>query len=152
MVRKRLVPFLLAESLENNVTNNTTAFDALHSSLMEKILSETKEGKVYGATFSSPKVEKGDKVYKTLQENPVGEIIHTNSIGTLGLAMINLDAIHSHAGNFTVRQAPSEEEEEGNKAQLSNASSTNAPTKFISTFRPSWFHGLDEKTNLKLNE
>jgi len=151
LVRKRLVPFLRSPSLEKHVTNNISAFELLPEEIMKKILSGTEEGNLYGSEFSLPGIKQGSKLYKNVDEASIGEIIHTNSNGSIGLAMVNLDALLHHTGNFTVVESVTENEKDETLSQSNNERTPNVP-QYIATFRPTWFHGLDEKTNLKLNE
>lgn len=100
----------------------------------------------------------GKEQYASAQA--VGEIIQVDPTGHAGLVMMNLETLHSNQGNFAVipsRDGDSSEEAgaEGlpaaTKTVTERQSTDSEYISFISTYRPAWFHGLDEKTNLKLD-
>lgn len=80
-------------------------------------------------------------------EQPVGEVITTDVTGCLGAVMLNLETLFSYEqGNFVAINGAMTSSE-GNTNQ---AISTEHKLHYIATFKPSWFHGLDEKTNLQV--
>lgn len=78
-------------------------------------------------TENSPKV--GDKVVHS--EKEVGEVVAVDKKGLVGIAMMQLDTVYRNSSPYRI--LPTE----------STANSTNALF-----FRPDWFEGLDETTNL----
>lgn len=145
----------------NNATRNEQSFDLLHNELQEKILKDAKVGKIYGSEFSPEKRLKREfRVFKNIgkhgfsdykEESSIGEIVHTNKEGTLGLAMINLEALFAHNGDFIVLNMP---REEASSEDAPNTAATQPVgdeiVRYISTFKPQWFQGLDQKTNIKV--
>lgn len=106
------------------------------------------------------KLKPGFRVFKNLgnadfsqyqQQASIGEIIHLNKCGTVGLAMINLEALFSHQGDFVVLNSPKVVVDENSVTENTDSESRGDEiVRFISTFKPFWFEGLDLKTNIKI--
>lgn len=77
----------------------------------------------------------------------IGEVVHVDSTGTIGVAMLQQASLVNSQGNFVVRSragAPvSATEDVEPEASVIDV---NAPVSYISTYRPDWFQGLDERT------
>jgi hypothetical protein len=155
LVRKRLVPFLISDGLSNGTTNDTS-FDELKTPLFEQILLDLKAGKGFRCDFSNgQRVKPGFRLFKNIgssfdqykDETAIGDVILTNHEGTLGLAMVQLDTLHSHAKDFVVLNMPRDDTEEGVDQPTKKGDSV---VRFVGTFRPLWFQGLDTKTNIKV--
>jgi folate-binding protein YgfZ len=170
LVRKRLVPFLTSASPDKTATEQTGSFDILSPSFIKHKLQEILSLPISTSSASSSTIQKGMKIfklvptavgkdqYKTAQA--VGEIIQIDSTGQAGLVMMNLDTLHINQGNFAVMSMPRESSDsnEADTAQTTDGATLQQQQSdesnhigFISTYRPVWFHGLDEKTNLKLD-
>lgn len=88
----------------------------------------------------------GNDVSSYEKDPSIGEIVYTNQQGSLGLAMVNLDVLHQTEGNFLALEMI---ESTDNKDVL--VVKPGQALKFITTFQPTWFQGLDTKTNLPTN-
>ncbi len=89
----------------------------------------------------------------------LGEVVHVDSTGTIGVAMIQQAALGSQKGNFVVRRVT---QPDGTSAVPDDASGPGdgdvaatgtdqgakeyGPVLYVSTYRPEWFQGLDERT------
>lgn len=167
-MRKRLVPFLLAPDSTTSSTNNTGTFEPISESLKSQLTTRDYSGLASTATLA--RIMTGAQVYADLASSKsIGEVVHVDSTGTIGVAMLQQAALVNSQGNFIVRPRPVEatggelEVEVGGElpAQSSGSSPSegepesaaapavfdaNAPVSYISTYRPDWFQGLDERT------
>lgn len=160
LVRKRLIPFLVSQQEESA----NAPFDPLTSELRAKVVNELSSS----TTTSDQSVETGMKVFKRSatgnsvqwygeHEQAIGEIVTTDMTGKIGVAMINLESLLSYSqGNFVVAHtvSPSAPESGGDPVQavaVDKAPKISDRLRFITTFKPTWFHGLDEKTNLQVS-
>jgi hypothetical protein len=155
LVRKRMVPFLLADSATNSATGNTAAFEPLRAELKERLLSLS-----YTPAMGDHRGESvlgvGSKVYAdAVSSKSIGEVVHIDSTGTLGVAMIQQAVVITSSGNFAVRapvpKIPGVTEDAADAQAAEDAASSAAvglsgPVSYISTYRPDWLRGLDEKT------
>lgn len=159
LVRKRLVPFIVSEHATSPATNATKAFEPLDNKIKEnyrtKLLQQT--------SVDALAVEPGMKLFKfnkdesSVQhyadnEQSIGEIVATDATGLLGVAMVNLESLFSYdQGNFAVAHVskPDGDAAPENAEVKVSQGKTSDHLHFIATFKPSWFHGLDEKTNLQ---
>jgi folate-binding protein YgfZ len=136
VIRKRLLPFHLTQpssSSENN--NNDKSFQAISDSTVNELLTKAMQNS--SSPLSSLKI--GDKIYATAEEakanqKEIGEIVAVNSNKSIGMAMMHLDPVYQHQGNYSV-----------------SSSTENGGTvgPDIVICRPKWFEGLDEKTNMR---
>jgi hypothetical protein len=155
LVRKRLVPFLLADSATTNATGNATAFESLPADLKERLLAFHYTPSV-SAESNNSVLGVGSKVFAdATSSKSIGEVVHLDSTGTLGVAMIQQAVVTSSSGNFAVRapvpKVPGGADEAAAEAQAAEeaaatAASLSEPVAYISTYRPDWLQGLDEKT------
>lgn len=157
LVRKRLVPFLASQLADVPMTGKSHAFEPLSQTVRDSAFSQ-----LINRTEFDSGVEVGMKVFKRIEgdvtaqhyldnEQAVGEIVATDLTGRLGVAMLNLESLFSYEkGNFAVISVPKTPEgevaENASKPQV-----LSEKVSFVSTFKPSWFQGLDEKTNLPVD-
>ena len=154
-MRKRLVPFLISDGKSSSTANENT-FDLIDEKIARSILDNAAANKDW--TSNSSRALRGYKVFKNIggdfgayqHEMAIGEVIHTNKEGTMGLAMMNLEALVSTKGDFAVLNIPREEEEDAGNKTSTTMSKSDEIVRFIGTFKPSWFQGLDDKTNIKI--
>lgn len=153
LVRKRLVPFLLAPDAATSATGNTSTFEPLSPVLRSKLTTFaytpekplSPEERVLGV---------GSRVYADrTSSKSIGEVVHLDSTGTIGVAMLQQAALLGTTGNFVVR-APVPKAE-GTQEQIDTEDrdhaaegsvSMDGAVGYISTYRPDWFKGLDPKT------
>jgi folate-binding protein YgfZ len=160
LVRKRLIPFLVSQKEESA----NAPFDPLTPELRAKVVKELSSS----TTTTDQSVETGMKVFKRSatgnsvewygeHEQAIGEIVATDMTGKIGVAMINLESLLSYSqGNFVVAHtvSPSAPDAGGDPVQAvteDKAPKVSDRLRFITTFKPIWFHGLDEKTNLQVS-
>jgi hypothetical protein len=147
-VRKRLVPFLLASKAEQPASGNAGNFEPLSSTLktsltaMDYAPALPSSGSILGV---------GSRVYAEKDSNKsIGEVVHLDSSGTIGVAMLQQAVLDGRAGNFVVRapvtkEGAGEDEQQGEEGN-SETGGLSSEVGYISTYRPDWFTGLDEKT------
>lgn len=150
-MRKRLVPFLLAPDGATSTTHNSSAFEPLSEELKRALTVDTYTGLPQHAALAPIVV--GLSVFAdAASTKSLGEVVHVDSTGTIGVALIQQAALSGRIDNFVVRQVTQEAStvaedasapEEGAAEQ---AAKEYGPVAFISTFRPEWFAGLDERT------
>ena len=155
LVRKRLVPFLLAENASIRSTANSGPMEPLNADLMKKIIDIDYPQSCLKLPESVVSV--GSSVYvDAVTTKSIGEVIHLDSTGTIGVAMIQQAVLQEESlvkSNFVVRAPiaktgsvdPSDASAESD-APASKTINLDAPVSYISTFRPTWFQGLDERT------
>lgn len=166
MVRKRLVPFLLAPSANEAAVGATLTFDFLDKETLNTHLSvalNTDPVDLVDSTHvSTTQLQPLAKVYKyrpAVGEGEerklaaVGEIVHTDSTHKMGLAMINLDALYATEGNYVVVNIPKDPaaEVDENAPQVNTAAIAEGMVKegkvnYISVIRPAFFNQLDPKS------
>lgn len=158
LVRKRLVPFLVSEHGDAPATGKAQAFESLSPIVRNSAFSQ-----LIKHTELNSGVEVGMKVFKRIEgdvtaqhylenEQAIGEIVATELTGRLGVAMINLESLFSYEkGNFAVISVPKTPEGAEATENESKAHVASEKVSFVSTFKPSWFQGLDEKTNLPVD-
>lgn len=137
------------------------SFQTLAPELEESILNNAQKGIVFGSEFPSElKSKRGFRVYKNIgsqnftdyqNQSSIGEVIHINEEGTMGLAMINLESLFAHEGDFVVLNVPKDESTEENASTAETSTNKGDEiVRYIGTFKPHWFQGLDDKTNIKV--
>lgn len=181
LLRKRLVPFLCSSDADTPATGNQAAFEVLSSdvkaSKRTELLGSKLVPKEQGSVTVGMKLYKritnssesgaasASAEHYLLNEHPIGEVVVTDLGGQIGVAMVNLETLFSYKeGNFVAIMAPKADDntepttddlaQAQAKAQLqasSDLTSKDTVLSFVATFRPAWFHGLDEKTNLQLD-
>jgi folate-binding protein YgfZ len=134
VIRKRLLPFHLAQPSSSSENNSSKSFQAISDSTVNDLLTKAMENS--SNPLSSLKI--GDKIYVTAAEakanqKEIGEIVAVNSNKSIGMAMMHLDPVYQHQGNYSV----------------SSPENGGSPGPDIVIFRPKWFEGLDEKTNMR---
>ena len=159
-MRKRLVPFLLARSAHEHAAGNMERFQPLSAELKDKLCDfkyDPSDSMIVDSVLGV-----GSRVYADVDSaKSIGEVVHVDSTGTIGVAMIQQAALSlssttadansstssNAAINLVVRKPvsaqPGEEEAGSSSVVLEGLDSG---VGFISTFRPDWFHGLDERT------
>eukprot|EP01032_Pedospumella_encystans_P008751 gene8751-10353_t len=156
LVRKRLVPFLLAADSSTSATGNAGAFDTLSEELKRTLV----DASYTGPSDAAQLVQTGYSVFAdATSTKSLGEVVHVDSTGTIGVAMIQQAALGSQKGNFVVRQviqpdgtsAVQEDAAASNDGDLAAAGAEQSakeygPVLYVSTYRPDWFQGLDERT------
>jgi len=156
-VRKRLVPFLLAADSSTSATGNAGAFETLSEEL-KRTLTDTS---YTGPSDAQQLVETGYSVFADgTSTKSLGEVVHVDSTGMIGVAMIQQAALGSQKGNFVVRRVT---QPDGTSAVPEDASGPGdgdvategvkeyGPVLYVSTYRPDWFQGLDERTGNALD-
>lgn len=129
VIRKRLLPFFLPTSDIQPLPN----FSSITAEQEQKLLLNCENR----SPLSNLSI--GDKIYQKhietgSDEKDIGEIVAINQNRSIGLAMMHLDPVYQHQGPFyTAYSAP----------ELSGKGEN------ISFVRPSWYEGLDEKTNMR---
>lgn len=158
LVRKRLVPFLASQHGDTPATGTPQAFEPLSPIVRDNAFSQL----ITHTEFDSG-VEVGMKLFKRIDgdvtaqhyldnEQAIGEIVATELTGRLGVAMINLESLFSYdKGNFAVISVPKAPEGGEGTESESKPRVLSEKVGFVSTFKPSWFQGLDEKTNLPVD-
>ena len=150
-MRKRLVPFLLAADSSSTTTSNTGAFDLLSEELKRTLTAATYTGLPQLVALSPVVV--GQSVFADAESTKsLGEVVHVDSTGTIGVAMIQQAAVVGRVGNFVVRTVTKEtsaDQHDGavdEEGQADKEVKEYGPVSYISTYRPDWFTGLDERT------
>eukprot|EP01031_Cornospumella_fuschlensis_P037190 gene37190-45142_t len=156
LVRKRLVPFLITAK----PTSAPRIFTNLSQDLMHELLRSARQPT---ATGSVAGLRTGCKLYKASDVNStgqvqrsasaVGEVLVTSSNLLAGMAMVNLEALHAAAPCvFAVVEKKGDGSEEAEGVEIGAAGEGTKEdlnvVGFVSPFKPSWFSGLDEHTNL----
>ncbi|KAJ1436651.1 hypothetical protein B484DRAFT_416812 [Ochromonadaceae sp. CCMP2298] len=132
LVRKRLVPFLVAPDGSVRTTQNAGPLEPLPQSVFEQVLS--------GAFVPAAALAVGSKVFSatTPQGKSIGEVVHLDASGSVGLVMMNIAALESAgAENFIVRK-PTDANDAGEEQEQSEGESSDTEA-YISTFKPAWF-------------
>ncbi len=147
-------------------------FEPVSEEKQQQLLTEVLNGIQFNQLSAEAEIKAGAKLFKLAlatsetsqggsekivriedysKASPIGEIVYVNSEKTMGYAMIQLDVLYSYEHpNFVAISAAT-------SADNTDASATPAdPTTpqslaYVSTLRPKWFHGLDEKTNIKVD-
>ena len=148
-MRKRLVPFLLAPDSTTSSTANTSTFEPISATLKSQLTARDYSG--LPSLSDTPRIIVGAQVYAdSASVKSLGEVVHVDSTGTIGVAMLQQASLVNSSGNFAVRPrisaavAVSSSAEEAEPESV--AVDAGAPVSYISTYRPDWFHGLDERT------
>ncbi len=150
-MRKRLIPFLLAADSGSTTTLNTGAFDPLSEELKRALTAAAYTGLPQLAALSPVVV--GQSVFADAESTKsLGEVVHVDSTGTIGVAMIQQAAVVSRVGNFVVRSVTKEISADQHDTAVDEEGAAEkgvkeyGPVSYISTYRPDWFTGLDERT------
>lgn len=154
LVRKRLVPFLLAPDAATSFTGNTSTFEPLFPALRSKLsaFAYTPERPLSPAERV---LGVGSRVYADrTSSKSIGEVVHLDSTGTIGIAMLQQAALLGTTGNFVVRAPVPKAEgaqeqidtEDRDHHAAEGSVSMDGAIGYISTYRPDWFKGLDPKT------
>lgn len=151
LVRKRLVPFYVMDKVDRGVNRD---FEPLTSDALEQL-----HGVATTSSGGSLNLKAGCKVMihgeEESSQSDVGEVVYVHPSGAVGIAMMNLDSILSNnkSSTFSVTKATlaiegGDQADEGSSANKNKVESICS----IVPFRPSWFSGLDEKTNLTMDK
>lgn len=149
-MRKRLVPFLLAPDSTTATTQNATAFEPISEELKRTLIATTYAGLPQHASLEP--IHAGLSVFADADATKsLGEVVHVDSTGTVGIALIQQAALVGRADNFVVRKVTTTQEVATEDAAVEEGVAEQGvkeygPVSYISTFRPEWFKGLDEKT------
>lgn len=151
-MRKRLVPFLLAPDSTTATTQNATAFEPISEELKRALTATSYAGLPQLASIEP--VHTGLTVFADAEATKsLGEVVHVDSTGTVGIALLQQAALVGRVANFVVRKVTTTSTQEvvgdevaGEEGVAEQGVKEYGPVSYISTFRPEWFKGLDEKT------
>ena len=169
LVRKRVVPFIVADTADTHAVNVTGTFDVLSDELKNKYLNDalnSANDADLSERVQQTQIQVGAKLFRTEQSTKmtaIGEVVALDTTHKIGLALVNLEALYTTVGNFAVINVPkSDSGAEGEADEQSSAASTTSvnvhtmlaegKVGYISTFRPDWFEGLDVKTGKQRDE
>lgn len=133
-------------------------FTSLPQDLVHQILHNT----LHATAAPGAALRAGCKLYKISDLNSdvkvkhsasaIGEVLVTSANALAGMAMINLESLNAASPCvFAVvdKKGDGEGGEDGDSPEASEGSKEDMSVLgFVSPFRPSWFTGLDENTNL----